>query len=358
MYAPLILQYLPVVFFLFICLYINRRRGIKSIPISIVALFSIVIVIALAFFPEELNYDKPRYTSSYLNASNYSYMISDYKDMGWPYYLFLCSRIFGRDVDSFYIFTATLYFSGYFFFAQRYFSRNIMGYFVIFSAGCLGFTAYGVNTIRAGVALSFLFYSITFYDYKSVKFKLLSLAFAILAILIHKSMLIPLAGFFLSIFVKNIKVVIAFWGFCFLLSALNFDLSGLFEYFGFVDERIGSYIEGVNERSSYKSGFRIDFIIYSLVPILLSWYYIKIKNIKDDFFSHLLKMYLFTNGVWLLAIRVHYSDRLAYLSWFLIPVLLLVPICNNQKNFKNPQNMVLMVMAIFMVLPLLLALRD
>ena len=358
MLSPFILHFLPILFFLFFCTYFGKSRVIHPISMFVVLFFVATTALAISFYPEELNYDKPRYTNSYFTALHNVFINTEYKDIGWPYYIFFCSRLFGSNVDLFYLFTATIYIGGYFIFAWHFFPKKLIGYFIVFSAGCLGFTAYGVNTIRAGVALSLLLIYITLYDSKVLKLRVFSLLFALLAILIHKSMIIPLTGYVISIYIKNMKWILTTWFFCFFLSAVNFDLSELFEYIGFVDERVESYIEGADEFSSYKSGFRIDFIIYSLIPMLFSWYYIKKKHIVNDFFLHIVRTYLLSNAVWLLAIRIHYSDRLAYLSWFLIPIILLQPVCNSQINFKSPQNMVLFAMLVFLSLPLLLFVRS
>ena len=71
-----------------------------------------------------------------------------------------------------------------------------------------------------------------------------------------------------------------------------------------------------------------------------------------------LKMYLYCNSVWLLVIRMAYTDRMAYFSWFLIPFICLYPVITYQKAFKHPQRVVLLFMAVFMSVRLLLSLRS
>ena len=87
----------------------------------------------------------------------------------------------------------------------------------------------------------------------------------------------------------------------------------------------------------YKSGFRFDFIIYSLIPALLAYYYIYKKKVKDSFYTNIINSYLIANGLWILVIRANFSDRFGYLSWIFIPLLLLYPALNYKIWSKQQQ---------------------
>ena len=50
------------------------------------------------------------------------------------------------------------------------------------------------------------------------------------------------------------------------------------------------------------------------------------------------------NDNWLLVIRIAFSDRVAYLSWFMIPFIVLYPVLNYPLRFKHPQTIVLYIM--------------
>ena len=76
-----------------------------------------------------------------------------------------------------------------------------------------------------------------------------------------------------------------------------------------------------------KKGFRWDFVAYSLLPIVVGWYYIYVKKFKDGMYTHLYCTYIIANSVWLLVIGAFFTDRFAYLSWCLIPILLMLPLC-------------------------------
>lgn len=46
---------------------------------------------------------------------------------------------------------------------------------------------------------------------------------------------------------------------------------------------------------------------------------------SDPFYARLVNTYLLTNGVWVLLIHANFSNRFAYLSWFMMPWVLLYP---------------------------------
>lgn len=44
-------------------------------------------------------------------------------------------------------------------------------------------------------------------------------------------------------------------------------------------------------------------------------------------YKHLYCTYIIANSVWLLVIGAFFTDRFAYLSWCLSPILLMLPLC-------------------------------
>jgi len=79
-------------------------------------------------------------------------------------------------------------------------------------------------------------------------------------------------------------------------------------------------------------------VIYSVIPILVGYYYLFKIKVVDVFYHRIFNMYLFANAIWLLVISMAFTDRMAYLSWFLVPFLLLYPLLKyalpiNQKKW-------------------------
>ena len=75
-------------------------------------------------------------------------------------------------------------------------------------------------------------------------------------------------------------------------------------------------------------------------------------------YEQVYRMYVLVNALWLLFIRVPYSDRFAYLSWFLIPFLLLYPVLNGRLDTQHPQRYILRVIGLFVCVGTVLAVKQ
>ena len=71
-------------------------------------------------------------------------------------------------------------------------------------------------------------------------------------------------------------------------------------------------------------GFRWDFLLYGSVPILEGIYFVFKRKYNNQFYCILLSTYILTNAFWVLINEVPFSDRFAYLSWFMMPLLLFI----------------------------------
>lgn len=221
-------------------------------------------------------------------------------------------------------------------------SKRIFGdywfyaFLMLFSA--FTFWEYGVNGIRNGIAGSLFLLAIT--ERKAfVKYGIF-----IAMVFIHKSLIIPLAAYLASKYIKNMKLYFLFWVLCIPVSlVLGSFLESFFLGLGFADdEKANVYLgefDQANELVTLKIGFRWDFIIYSATAVFSAWYFIFKKNVNDAFYNHLVAIYLLANGFWILIIRANYSNRFAYLSWFMMGFVILYPILKYQL-VKNQHNMV------------------
>ena len=109
---------------------------------------------------------------------------------------------------------------------------------------------------------------------------------------------------------------------------------------------IGGYIDNVLSLMSYdqrlayniqnndadgvvlEHRFRWDFLLYSSMPIILGWYTIFKRKVYNKTYLILLGTYIYANSFWVLAIRAIFSNRIAYLSWFIYPIVLVYPLLN------------------------------
>lgn len=55
-------------------------------------------------------------------------------------------------------------------------------------------------------------------------------------------------------------------------------------------------------------------------------YYVKFKyQLEDKLYDTMLNIYLTCNGIWMLCMYAQFTNRIAYLSWFIYPILLVYP---------------------------------
>ena len=225
------------------------------------------------------------------------------------------------DYKAWFFVTALIYCLNHYIFSRRIAKEYAYLVLLMFFTSFL-FYNYGINTIRAGLAASFLLLSLSFHN-KSILF----FGFILVAINLHASMLLPSAAMVIAKYYDKVKIYLYIWLFSIILSAslghyFETMLSSLFDF----DQRLDYYLNTNADNTHYKVGFRLDFILYSTMPVVVGYYFIVKKKFKDEFYSLLYNTYLMANSFWILVIRANFSDRFAYLSWFLYPILLVYPL--------------------------------
>jgi len=199
------------------------------------------------------------------------------------------------------------------------------------------FFSYGVNTLRSGFACAMLLVAFGFWIEN--KNKVACLILLILAFGTHRSCLLAIFAFCCAVFIiKTPKQAILVWCCSFVISLVVGQMIGnILVGLGF-DERVSSYsITTGYVNDTYHSGFRLDFAAYSAAPIFLYWYVAIKKGIRDPKFDTLAITYILSNAIWLQFIRFAFTDRFAYLSWFMLPMVLAyasirVPIWKDQDR--------------------------
>jgi hypothetical protein len=288
----------------------------------------------IGLFPAGSGSDKQTYL--YLFQNNFN--ITFDKDYGWIYYNYLIRSVVSSSTIYF-IITAIIYIAGYYLFLKKNVPLHYLYYILLTTFGSLGFLSYGVNAIRAGIALSLFMIAIS-YSEKNIIFVTISL----LAILIQKSIIIVLFAFLVTHFFTKYKWYIGLWFLFLLFSILNINIITDFiqNNFSVVDPRVVEYL-GSKKNELYKSGFRYDFLLYSIIPIGIGFYYLNRMKFKNAVYLRLYNIYLLVNALWLLVIRIPFTDRFAYLSWFLFPILLLYPLFLI-KDIKNRNRKIALIM--------------
>lgn len=237
--------------------------------------------------------------------------------------LFSCAQI--MDYHAFF----TIVEAGYIFFAlwglARIFGKNTWGAFLFF-IGAFSFFSYGVNGIRNGLATSIVILALSFLLADKPWGKIIGLIWCFIAIAIHKSALLPCVCMIISLFVRNPKFSVVLWITSILLYLVAGNTIGnMFASLGF-DDRMANYMNNAEEYAEHeKSGFRPDFLIYSAMPIWLGYEVLVKKKIVSKYFPVLFNTYIFANSFWVMVMGAAFSNRFAYLSWFMYPIVLAYP---------------------------------
>ena len=323
---------------LLLCMNISRTKEPPSRPAvcSMVVLF-LFCALCIGLFPINLSGDRVAYARSFLEATKATSCAISERDSLFSIYVYGCSRIL--DAHLWLLLTGFIYVGNY---AIASYSFSKKYGFILFFMFCYGFQffAYGVNTLRAGLACSFLLLAIT-----QRKHLFTYATLMLVSVGLHNSMALPSLAHLASRFYTNTKIYTGLWIICI---AASICMGHFFESFfaSFIqDERRGYLL--VNEADThYKVGFRVDFLLYSTAPIIMALYYIIKKKFTDEIYNSLLNTYLLANSFWILCIRANYSDRFAYLSWFLCPILLVYPLTKTNL-FRNQRTVLATIIFVY-----------
>lgn len=244
--------------------------------------------------------------------------VTTQKDVMFHQFMKFCSSIMSN--RSFFFVCAALYIIPTYLIAKKWFKKYWVYAFLLL-VGSFSFFAYGTNGIRNGIATSFFLMAL------SREKKVAQIIWLFLAVNFHSSMYLPTVAFIATWFVNNPRYYFYFWIACIPLSLVA---GGVWEnlFAGIIaDERSSAYLLEKNAKKEgvYSTGFRWDFLIYSATGVFAGWYYIFKKKLNDQLYFKLFNMYLAVNGFWILVIRANFSNRFAYLSWFMLALVICYP---------------------------------
>ena len=219
------------------------------------------------------------------------------------------------EIDVFFIVIAAIYFMCIAIATKKLFPQNqeiaFFSYLVAFST-----YSYGTDGIKAGAGAAIFLVALAYRDRKA-----LSILLALISIGFHHSMVVVVYAYIISYFYKNTKMYFYGWILATLIAIAHI---GVFQEFfaSYADDKGKDYL---TISDGFMTGFRPDFILYSAMPVLVGYImYIK-RNVRDTIYELWLRMYLMTNSVWMLCMYASYTNRIAYLSWFMYPFVLLYP---------------------------------
>ncbi len=229
----------------------------------------------------------------------------------------------GFSVHVFFTFVASIYIGFTAWAAQRLSKRYA---YLIFLGliSTFSFYAFSVNTIRCGMAAVMVLLAFTFFE----RNKIVAIALCWCAVGVHNSVMLPVVCLIVSYFCKNTKIYLWIWIACIVISNIDHhSVESFLMNSGWIeDDRFSKYLVGIDNKEDFAYvGFRWDFLLYSSVPIAVAYYFIVMKKFQDKLYLLFANTYILANAFWILVIYASFSDRFAYLSWFLYGVVLIYP---------------------------------
>jgi EpsG family len=208
------------------------------------------------------------------------------------------------------------------------------------------FYALTLNVLRQGLAFVLIIYAI---DQRFQGRKISAYLLIISATQFHYAMGLYLLGFAIADYGPRLSKLVIIW--------LSMIVLAFFGFFGFVVEfvlqilvilglkiQFVSYSQGVN-LVDYQVGFRWDFIIVSTFPIL----YLLIMRICGIELTkeclYVSRLYIVTNALYFAFIDFPYNDRLALMSWAMIPLVV------NIYGWKRPRYVGIVTLLLILIVP-------
>ncbi|MCF6294476.1 MAG: EpsG family protein [Flavobacteriaceae bacterium] len=253
-------------------------------------------------------------------------------DIGFHLFMKFSSQFMSANI--FFLLCSFMYIYPMYFISKKFFDKYWFFSFIMLVVS-FSFWPYGVNGIRNGIATSFFLLAFAFHEKK-----ILMILFMVLACLSHKTLLLPTLAYIITLIHNNPKTYLKTWLITIPLSLfLGSVWISLFSSLGFADDRLGGYLTGKADAQFEDLSFRWDFLIYSGSAVFTGWFFIFKKGFKDVYYNRLLNIYLIANSFWILVIRANFSNRFAYISWFMIGIIIIYPFLK-QQFYKN-QNLVI-----------------
>ena len=247
----------------------------------------------------------------------------------WNRIILFCRETMHFNVNDYFLFLECCYTFTMLIACMKLFRFNIW-IPVLFILSSFSFYGYAVNGLRNGIACHITILGITLFTDKKVFNYIFAILLFTVAYAIHRSIVLPCICLIASLFLKSTKFALWFWGLSIIFSYISGNVVGdLFQRIGIFEDNL-SYFQDLEETNLAKSfsytGFRFDFLIYSSMPVVMIWYLTVKRNFQDPTYNLIANTYLLANAFWILVIRATFSNRFAYLSWFLYPLVIAYPL--------------------------------
>ncbi len=321
-YHLILVSILTLLYFFFI----HKRRAnglIRRKPLVITLVYVIVFTLIVGLRPVHGAFgDTVTVANTYRIFNSSPITIVGSRDSFFYLLQWYCAQV--MDIKWFFLICEVLYVVPMVIACRRLMKNNYDLAMVICLAA-FSFFSYGTNGIRSGIATSLVLLAISFIQGNKTE-KIISFIISFIAVNVHMSTALPVLCMLITALIKPGKMLFYFWLLSIVISLVaGGAISGFFSELGF-DDRLDQYINAeIVEGRFSRTGFRWDFLLYSSMPVFLGYYLLYKKRVVDPVYNLLFGTYVLSNAFWVMVIRAEYSNRFAYLSWFLYPIVIAYP---------------------------------
>ncbi len=311
----------------------NHTKINRQISLILALALASITILFLGPRPVHASFtDTGYYIYSYYHSYDH-FMPIDFNEE-WLWYNISCFIKMMNFSDMGYLTSLMFLYVSFMFVACWIVMRDGMWIAILFCFSSFSFVAYGVNGMTNGIAASFALAGIAIMATKKTNLDIaIGLLLMLMSVSTHRAMTLPVLCALLGCwYVKNPKYALYFWLLSIPLSLVAGNaITGFFVNLGF-DDRMAEYANlpadelGYEVVNSNGGRFRWDFIFYSVIPIFFIWYLTVKRNFKDYTFNVLAVTYILANAFWIMVIRSEQSNRFAYLSWFIYPLVIAYPL--------------------------------
>jgi len=338
MYAPMFYISIALLCLLPVISYLpsNRQTLLRQPAPFFLPLTTTIYTILLIVI---LGYRYPFWTRGDYFADTWLYThtwmeIDDYEPISrvgeWLFYnMMYLVKSLGASVNDFYLLVAFLYI-GLMAVACVKLFQGKWWFALLFCLSSFSFYGAAVNGLRSGLSSSMAMLSLALLTGSKPE-KIGGALLLLSSVFVHSSMKMVIACILVAMFVfKQPKQATYLWLVCIVLSAITGSLfNDIIVSLG-LNDRLNEYILSGDNQDLMKvfshTGFRWDFLLYSSPPVVLAWYVTVKRNFQDKTYNLLICTYIVANSLWVMMIRMPYNNRIAYLSWFLYPIVIAYPL--------------------------------
>lgn len=301
----------------------NKNNLIYSI------ILAVFLIIFLGFRPVHIAFiDTGYYVFGYEN------IVKGYKDFSfseewlWNNFEFACKSI-GVSSELFLLIIELFYIGIILVICYKLFPNQVW-VSLLFFLSSFSFYSYGVNGIRNGLACHIVLLALIMLNGQKYE-KFVSILLMIVAYGIHRTTAVPIICSLISFcLIKSTSITLKIWLISIFASLIFGNIVG--DYLNeadFFEDKSEYFMDaGLSETSESfsKTGFRFDFLLYSSIPILFIWFLTIRRTFVDKMFNLIANTYILANSFWIMVIRATFSNRFAYLSWFIYPLVIVYPL--------------------------------